>query len=265
MHYLITVVALCLFTACANPYRVNFNSTQDRYPSWLSSRFAPAKKNPELIKTNDIQSEGWNLVSKGYVMIGFSKFDLPQINEELALREAKTRGSDIVLIQNKFSKSLTETTTVTQWPATETTEIHEDTGLTGERGTRNIDRRVEIRTTRGPETYYVPRQVDYYEHSATYWRKVERPLFGAVVQDVPDEMKQRLQTNRALLVRAIVTDSPAYQADLLKNDVILKMDGEQVNSARRFYEELILKAEQKITLTLLRNDKVIERSVTLNP
>ncbi len=261
---LITLIA-ALTAACANPYRSNFNSIQDRYPQWLESRLAPKAAAPDVVQTDDIQKEGWGLVEKGYVMIGFSRFDLPQISIDLAISEGKTRGADIVLVQKRFSKSLTETVTMTQWGPTETTEYREDTGISGDRGTRRVDRRVSVTTTRGPETVYVPQQVDYYEHSATYWRKVERTLFGAVVQDLTDEQKARLQTNRGLSVRALVTDSPAFQADLLKGDIILKIDGQQVPSAQKFYEGLIQKAGQDVKLSILRNDKTIEKTVRLNP
>lgn len=265
MPILLGIMSLLLLSACGNPYRANFNSTRDRHPQWLENRLAPKTKTPKLIETDEIQKEGWELAEKGYIMIGFAKFDLPRINPELALAEGKRAGADIVLLQRKFSKSLTETTTITQWPATETTEIRENTGVTGERGTHHINRRVDVTTYRGPETTYVPTQVDYFEHSATYWRKVERPIFGAIVMDLSDEQKQRLQTNRGLVVRTLVTDSPAYQADLLKGDIILKMDGEAVGGVKKFYDDLITRAGKTVLVTLVRNGKEIQIPVVLNP
>jgi hypothetical protein len=247
MKRLLIAVSAALLGACVNPYRANFNSTTDRYPAWMAGRFAPSAAKPRLIKTEDIQEEGRKLAEKGYLMVGYSKFDHPALDENLALQEGKAVGADVVLLQKTFAKSLIETTTVTQWPPSETTELHENTRVEGEseKDTKHIDRRVEIRTSHGPETTYVPTQVDYYEHSATYWRKVSQPIFGAIVRDLSDEQKLILETNRGLVVRTIVTDSPAFQADLLKGDIILKIDGEPVASMQRFYDDLINKAGKK--------------------
>lgn len=60
-------------------------------------------------------------------------------------------------------------------------------------------------------------------------------------------------------------DSPAYAADLLKGDIILKIDGAAVPSAQRFYETLASKAGVEIVLSGLRGDKTFERRVRLNP
>lgn len=262
----ITILLLpMLIMGCANPYRANFNSTKEQYPAWLEARFSPKTGQPQLILSDDVQAGNWRLLEKGYLMIGFSKFDGPQIDVDLAVKEGRRVGADVVLVQRKFTKSLTETVTVTQWPPSETTEIREDTDVSGGKGTRQINRRVEITTSKGPETVFVPKQVDYYEHAATFWRKIERPIFGAVVRDLSDDQKQKLQTNRGLVVRNIIADSPAFEADLLKGDILLKIDGEPVPTARRFYEDIITLAGKQVTLTILRSDKKIDKKLTFNP
>lgn len=258
-------VSLLSFVGCVNPYRANFNSTQDRYPNWLEGRLSKPSGNPRLMISDNIGEENWRLYERGYLMVGFSKFAGPDVDVDLALKEAKNVGADVVLVQKKFAKTLTETVTVTNFPPSETTTVRENTTVLGEKGPRQVDRRVDITTSKGPETFYVPKQVDYFEHSATFWRKFERPIFGAFVQDLSDEQKQRLQTNQGLSVRAIVTDSPAYTADLLKGDLVLKLDGKPVPSAQRFYEEIAKRAGQEIELSLLRGDKTLARRIKLNP
>jgi C-terminal processing protease CtpA/Prc len=263
--HLLTTGLLFLFAAgCVNPYRNNFNSTQDRYPTWLESRMAPKAKKPRLVLSEDISSENWKMFERGYIMIGFSKFDGPDEDVNLAIKQAKAAGADIVLVQKKFSKTLTETVTFTEFPPDETTTIRENADVVGEKGVRRIERRTEVRTSRGPETVYVPKQVNYFEHSATFWRKMERPVFGAFVQELSDEQKQKLETNHGLVIRAIMADSPAHQADVLKGDIILKVDGVQVPSVRKFYEDLESKAGKQVELLILRGEKASTRKVTLN-
>jgi hypothetical protein len=197
--------------------------------------------------------------------MGFSKFDGPEADTSLALRQAQSIGADVVLVEKKFSKSLMETVTVTQRAPSETTEVRENTHVQGDRGDKWVDQRTEVTTSRGPETVYVPKQVDYYQHSVTYWRKIDKPLFGAFVVDPSDALKQKLQSNHALVVRAVMVDSPAHEADLLKEDVLLKINGSPVPSAQKFYETLSTLAGKKLTLTVMRGDKTFERPIQLNP
>jgi hypothetical protein len=261
----LTLLIVGIFVGCANPYRANFNSTSDRHPAWVERRLAPPSASPRIITSNNIKNDNWDLFEKGYIMVGYSKFDGPHADPTLAVAEAKRIGADIILIEQKFARSLTETVTMTQWAPSETTEIRENWSEVGANGVTNTQRRMDVTTNRGPETVYVPKQVDYYEHSATYWRKLQWPIFGAFVQDLTDELKQRLETNQGLTVRAIVNDSPAYRADLLKGDILLSMNGQPVPGAQRFYEEISNLAGKTVEFTVLRGNKRLQRTIPLNP
>ena len=262
----LALLLLVSLGACANPYRANYNSTLDRLPGWAQNRFGPPAARPRLIETVNISTENWRLFEQGYAMVGYSKFDGPALDVKLALSEAKSRQADIVLVEKKFSKTLTETAAVTVWPANETTEIREEGRVTGgEKGDRRISRRTEVTTTRGPETVYVPKQVDYYEHTASYWRKVSKPLFGVLLQDLTDDQRQTLQSNRGLVVKGVMTGSPAYEADILKGDILVKINGKAIVGASRFYEDLYSFAGKTVNFVLLRGKNALTRSVTMNP
>lgn len=251
-----------MLAGCMNPYRANFNSTFERTPIWMENRVGPKTAKPRLVTSNDLASDNWRFYEQGYIMIGFSKFDGAALDPKLAVEQARAVGADMVAVQNKYSKTLTETVTVTQWPSTETTDIQEDTSLPGG---RRISRRTEVRTSRTPETVYVPKQVDYFEHSATFWRKLEKPVFGAFVQDLPDDQKRKLQSNQGVVVRAIMTGSPAFEADLLKGDFITAIDGKGVAGAQKFYQQLSANAGRRVELTVLRGASTFQRRVVLNP
>ena len=262
----LSALSLCLLAGCVNPYRSNFNSTLDRQPKWIAARLAPSPDKPRLVQSNDIQNDNWGLFERGYIMVGYSKFDGPETDNYYVQAQARSIGADVVLVQNKFTKSLTETVAVTQWGPSQTTDTNETTNVTGPRGgVHTVNTESEVTTSESPETVYVPQQVDYYEHSATYWRKMNTPIFGAAVQDLTDALKQQLETNQGLTVRAIVIDSPAFKADLLKGDILLTMNGQPMPSAQHFYETISQQAGKQVTFTVLRGDKRIDRSITLNP
>lgn len=235
-------------------------------PAWVGQRMIPPDGRPRVIKSQDIRADNWRMFEKGYAMVGFAKFDGPPADVGQAVRQARAAGAEVVVVQEKFAKSLTETVAVTQWPSDERTEIREQSSTYGgRRGARQQTRTTEVRVTRSPETVYMPRQVDYYEHSATFWRRIENPLFGALVADLSDAQKQDLQTNRGLVVRAVMIDSPAFQADLLRGDILLRMNGEPVPSSQRFYSEIIDLAGKEVTFTLLRGKTEIDRRLRFNP
>lgn len=250
---------------CVNPYKNNFNSTLERFPSFLENRLAPKASKPRLIQSDDIAKDNWKQFENGYIMVGYSKFDGPTEDFDLALSQAKAIGADLVLVQRRFDKTMTETVTFTEFPPDETTTINESADVIGSKGNiQRVEKRTDVRTSRGPETVYVPKSVDYFEHSATYWRKLDRPVFGGFVQDLSDEQKQKLETNHGLVIKAVMVDSPAHQADILKGDIILKVDGNQPPSVRKFYEDLNAKAGQDVELTILRGEKAKTFRVKLN-
>ncbi|MBV9080279.1 MAG: PDZ domain-containing protein [Elusimicrobia bacterium] len=266
MRRFVLAAGLLTTAACVNPYRVNFNTTLDRVPKWMGERLAPSSGAPRLLKSNDIRSDGRALFEQGYVMIGYAKFDGPAINPDLALEQGRKAGADVVLLQETFTRSMTENVAVTQWSPDQTTETTETAQSTGRGGKpHTVTRTVETRVSQDPQTVYVPTTVDYFEHSATFWRRVDKPLFGALVQDIADDVKMRLQTNHGLEIQAIITDSPAFEADLLKGDVILKLDGDPVPSAQKFYADLISHAGKTIHLSVLRGSTPLEKPVKLNP
>ena len=259
-------LSLNLLAGCVNPYRSNFNSTLDRQPKWIAARLAPSADKPRLVQSNDIQNDNWGLFERGYIMIGYSKFDGPGTDTYYVQAEARYIVADVVLLKNKKTKSLTETVAVTQWGPSETTDTNQTTNVVGPRGgVSTVNTQSEVTTSESPETVYVPQQVDYYEHSATYWRKMTTPIFGAAVQDLTDALKQQLETNQGLVVRAVVIDSPAFKADLLKGDILLTMNGQPMPSAQRFYETIAQQAGKPVTFTVLRGDKRMDRTITLNP
>jgi hypothetical protein len=264
--YFFIPLTLALLIGCVNPYRTNFNETLDRQPKWIAARLAPSPEKPRLITSDNIRNDNWDLFERGYIMIGYSKFDGPGTDTYNALAQARRIGADVVLLQTKFTKSLTETVAVTQWGPSETTDARQTTNVIGARGNvRTIKTESEVTTSQSPATVYVPQQVDYYEHAATYWRKMSHPIFGAAVQDLNDAQRRQLETNQGLNVRAVVIDSPAFKADLLKGDILLTMNGQPVPSAQNFYEAIAAQAGKKVDFTVLRGDKRMQRAIALNP
>src|SRR5207247_7681049 len=91
-------------------------------------------------------------------------------------------------------------------------------------------------------------------------------FLGAQLGEVRSETVQqlKLRQERGALIEAVVSGSSAAQAGLQKNDVIVKWDGEQIESAREMSRHIReTPAGRGVRLTVMRDGREIEVSVTL--
>ncbi len=100
------------------------------------------------------------------------------------------------------------------------------------------------------------------DYGAVYFVKQKFGL-GVLVQDLNDSERQELQTNKGVAVRVVVDGTPAFDADILSGDIITTLDGVAVVNARGFLASLGDRAGQRISLTIIRHGKVLEKSILL--
>jgi len=46
------------------------------------------------------------------------------------------------------------------------------------------------------------------------------PIFGTHIKDLTPEIRQQIGSNKGMLVYAVIKGSPAFEADILKGDVL---------------------------------------------
>lgn len=99
---------------------------------------------------------------------------------------------------------------------------------------------------------------------ATYWIKLKPLVFGVHVQDPDPETRQKIGSNKGVVVYAVIKGSPAFYADILKGDVLQKVGNVEVYDAKLFQETIARYAGQKITFEILRDGKEIYKEIQLN-
>ena len=108
---------------------------------------------------------------------------------------------------------------------------------------------------------------DYDQQTPERPRRVELPSFlGVELSEVSRETVARLKLReeRGALIEEVTSGSSAAQAGLQKNDVIVKWDGEQIESAREMSRHIReTPAGRAVRLTVMRDGREIEVSVTL--
>lgn len=98
-------------------------------------------------------------------------------------------------------------------------------------------------------------------------KEVEHPRIGATVGTVTPQMSKRLGLGNGAYgayVNGVTKDSPADKAGIKKDDVITKIDGEQVDAATSLITSIRNhKVGDKVMLTILRDGKEHEVEVEL--
>ena len=96
---------------------------------------------------------------------------------------------------------------------------------------------------------------------AVYFREAPKIGTGIYARDLtPDEIKLH-ETRRAFAVRFVRDASPAYQADILPGDVILRVNGQAAESARW---QAALQGPQPMKVELYRNGAMREIELTVS-
>jgi hypothetical protein len=265
-YCLFNLLLAIILAGCANPFRVNYQSTLDKWPGTKAMLMeTPEADAPKLITSQDMKKDIMTMLQNGYFLIGKAKFRSPPINEEQALAQAKAVGADAVFIKQDYVNTKTESIPITELlpdktiTTTETSMFQKDPSAPP-----SIYQRETSQTLEG-ESYvrYVPRSTDYYDYSATFWKKSKPQIFGVLVRALNDETKKRLQSNRGVMVKVVVNKTPAYNADILRDDIITQFAGEPVADPDDFFEKVNTYAGQTITVKIIRDGKPKDITLTL--
>lgn len=96
--------------------------------------------------------------------------------------------------------------------------------------------------------------------------EINRGYIGINIGDVDYAMAKSLGLNKpkGVIIQGILPDGAASKEDIKEGDVILKIDGKEVDQTNELQSYIAGKrAGSKVTLTLYRDGKEIERTVTL--
>ncbi len=110
---------------------------------------------------------------------------------------------------------------------------------------------------------YTSRAGSGYNCLASHWVKLRPPVFGVHMEDVKAEARRNGRTGA--LVTAVVRDSPADRAGIVRGDMVIRIGSVAVNSAAALYDEAMRLAGRKVIVEVWRDDHAIEKEVQLAP
>jgi hypothetical protein len=122
-----------------------------------------------------------------------------------------------------------------------------------------------ITTPGGVTTYEMPYTISRNDMVATFWvhEDVSKLRLGANVIELPDALRVKLQRNTGVVVVVVIRDTPAFDANILRGDVILKIGGQDVIDPQSFRAQLAEFEGQAVKIQLLRGETPKTITVTL--
>lgn len=200
-----------------------------------------AEPDTKMYVSNHSDEDNIDMLENGYDMMGSTGFEAGSILPDMALQHGKTIKADIVLVYSKYASNKKS-------PLSKLQLIKEAAKTTGE-----ID---EEMLTEDDETY------QYY---ASYWAKVPMPLLGLHVIKLKQKDKNGVVKELdGLKVLAVIKGSPAFEAGLKRDDILLKLGDTLLQQAEQLGQVVSRYQGKQIDVAIERNEEPIVAKVTLN-
>jgi hypothetical protein len=261
------IPALAFLAGCvSNPYKRNYTGTlSEHLPKSEPNGFVAATGEPQLLSSSDIRQDGLRLLEQGYFPIGRAKFREQLIDGRLALEQAREVGADVVLVKQQHVGSETYSVPVPEWTPDRTIVVNES-AQTHDQATNNVqtfDKQTVTVIEGEYQTRYQNETVEYYDHTAIFWKKTVDPVFGVCVSELDDAQRKGIQSNKGVAVKAVVKRSPAFMADLFRGDILRRFAGKDVLGAEEFFDLVSANAGKTVDLELWRDGQSLKKKVVL--
>ncbi len=245
MHYSLLGLSVLIFAsqghaaenvmAKPNLYAEKYEAQNDRNLKSLSQH-----PNTRLELSVNQEADNTRMLEEGFDMMGSSTFVSTNIPAELAQQYGKEIKADIVLVYNK---SLPLKTKIVRFD--------------GDQQAAKAADEANILTEQTPQTV----------HYASYWAKLPMPLFGVHIIKLIPAKNQGVAVApdvKGLTVIAVIKESPAAKASILKGDNLLKIGDLELDQPDDLFVAVKQYAGQTVSVELQRGTEVIKMRVAFN-
>jgi len=210
----------------------------------------------------------------GYSLLGVSSFNAGSVSRPQLIEQAKRVKAAVAIFYSRYTNTITGSIPLTLPNTTTVTTNSSGTGFNsgsiyGVGGPMSYSGMgsyfgSSTSTVNGTTTTYYPYAKNRYDYLATFWIKLKKPVFGAFMNDLSPDLREMIGSNKGVIITIVTKDSPAFIADLLKDDVIKKIDNVEVINIGTMRGLLPKLAGQTVSVELLRKGKSITKQVKLN-
>ncbi len=206
--------------------------------------------------SGDTESGKLRAQEEGYEYLGMSSFYgySEAASREKIIKQAKKVGASMVLVQSKYKDTLSGVV-----PAPPTGYDSQQYGALA-----------NSKYSAAPQGQKMSNAIPYtatrYDIVGTFWvhRDMNQVYLGVVAASLPQDVRTRLQRNTGVIAFVVMRGTPAFNANILRNDVILRIGGEDVTDPQGFTEQVNKFTGQTVEIELMRGDTPKTVTVTLN-
>jgi hypothetical protein len=276
------LLALSLSSCATNPYQEFYTDTTNGRNILAASYIVPPLKQPQLFRGVSQDEDTQKMLEDGYFLIGYSQFNTSEVRNSYALAFAKYLHAAKVIVYSRYTNTVTEMVP-TIIPETKTIETMNNGGGGIQRSGFDAGRRnnrspgdwnksshdmgapsIVTTTITEFDTVFVPTAVNQYDYSATYWIQGKPPILGIRPRNLSADERQKIGTNKGILILAVITGSPAFNADIFKGDIVTKVDDQEVTDLKNFFHTIVPSLQGKTaTFTILRNGNTLTKQVQI--
>lgn len=229
-YIFIIAISMASLSGCANGYRDFYSANPTENIAELE--LLKSGQQPILYESSNFDPELDKFMSKNFRVIGSSSFNGKMHSKEQLLEQAISVRSTHVIYGSKFV-----TNQITSTP------IFTPNGFGGINATA------------------VTGQHMRYDQGAVYLAKSKYKLrFGIFADELTPELRKALGTNKGVRVKTVVEDTPAFAANLFKDDVITRIDNKEISKSDDFSEIIgaVPPNQEIVTFSILRDGKPMD-------
>lgn len=236
------------------------------------SPFMPSPAEPELRFGSEPKADYLNMVEDGYALVGYSSFYGPAENPASAKSKAKSIHAAVVVVYSSNPRTTSETVPTLDLsfiadalnPKTATTQTSGT--IAGSGGSLNYS---QTSTTTLPRESRPAQTTTYtstiYDQFTGFWLKTKPARLGIVPRDLTAEERAARGSNKGLAIVGVIKGSPAFKADVMRGDILLKIADLEVSSWDDLSAALDQYAGTEVDLSLVRGTTEKTIHVKLNP
>lgn len=253
----ICALAAVFIAGCANNYQ-KFYVQRAPAQEIKNLELLKSSQEPSIFSTNNLDRDLNILRAKRYVVIGSSEFNAQLENTNNAIDVAKSVGATIVLLSSAYTNTQTSVVPFFMPNTTSSTTSGMISNPYG--ATSNFS---GTTTTYGTAVVPVTVNNRRYDQVAVYLAKSQvKPKIGIFFNDLTDKERKAFGQNTGVMVVTVVENSPAFLANIINGDLIIKYNGTDVvnsDGLRKLIDTNNL--GEKITFTVIRNGKIQDISL----
>ena len=250
-------VLFALIGGCAvNTYQTHYSGTTARSPEVIG-RIVPAAGPARVTRGGNPKEDLVVMLESGFVLLGSSSFTGAVPPPRLLLKQAKSVGASHVILYERYKQTVSGTASLAlPGPATAV-----QSGGGGAESTVGYHGAGTSSAQGGSAVREIPYSVKQYAQLATFWVQGKPAHVGIYYRPLTETERGALHRQTGLVVIAVVKGSPADEAHILRGDLLLRVNGADIQSPEEF-KTYLGRESGLITFEILRDSRVHRITVT---